>query len=509
VAAYSVEYVAPRMSFSYTPQIPADERNSAEATGSAHEDGSVAHQIELFRDTGRRQQVQHFLRRLTGITVIAIAGVTLGLAQNSQPAQSGQAAPAAPAAPAEKKPQYKDQQEYTLYDSVTKEADPNKKLALLSTWKDKYSDSDFKLARALLFLDTYQKLGQYAKMIDASKDVLAIDPKELHALYWITLLTPQLSLNSQDGLDTGEKAANGLLNAEAPAGTKPEDWTKAKKTTDAIAYKTLGWIAWQRKTYDVAEKNFVQSLQMEPASGEVDYWLGTVIYLQKKPERISEAMFYFARAAAYDGPGAMTPQQRKQADDFLSKVYSQLHGDTTGLAELKAMAKTSTTPPADFKIKTAAEIAAEKEEELKKTNPELALWLNLKGQLLSPEGQTYFDSSMKGAAVPKLKGWLVSAKPPVKSKELLVSMEGKDQAPNVTLKLVGSDGATAAPLTGKPVVGVEIQFEGIGDSLTKDPALMVTFDVEKGKVCTITPDGCTTLKEEKVAPVHHTVHKKS
>jgi hypothetical protein len=433
-----------------------------------------------------------------------MAGVVLGSAQTSQPAQTGAAAPA------EKKPQYKDQQEYTLYDSVTKEADANKKLALLSTWKEKYPDSDFKLARALLFLDTYQKLGQYAKMIDASKDVLAIDPKELHALYWIALLTPQLNLTSQDGLDTGEKAANGLLTAEAPAGTKPEDWEKAKKTTDAIAYKTLGWIAWQRKIYDVAEKNFFLGLKVEPNQGDVDYWLGTVIYLQKKPERISEAMFYFARAAAYDGPGAMGAPQRKQADDFLSKVYSQFHGDTTGLAELKAMAKTNTAPAADFKIKTAAEIAAEKEEELKKTNPELALWLNLKGQLLSPEGQTYFDSSMKGAAVPKLKGWLISAKPPVKSKELLVSMEGKDQAPNVTLKLVGADGTTAAPSTGKPVVGVEIQFEGIGDSLTKEPALMVTFDVEKGKVCTVTPDGCTSLKEDKVAaPVHHTAKKKS
>ncbi len=95
---------------------------------------------------------------------------------------------------------------------------------------------------------------------------------------------------------------------------------------------------------------------------------------------------------------------------------------------------------------------------------------------------------MKGAAVPKLKGWLVSAKPPVKSKELLISMEGKDGTPNVTLKLVGSDGTTPAPLTGKPEVGVEVQFEGIGDSFTKEP-LMVTFGVEKGKICTVTPDG--------------------
>jgi len=334
------------MSFGYTPQIPADTDVTAGRRPVGC--GSAGPQIKLFRDIGRRQQVQHFLRRLTVITAIAMAGVTLGWAQNSQPAQSGQAAPAG------KKPQYKDQQEYTLYDSVTKEADPNKKLALLNTWKEKYPDSDFKMARTMLFLDTYQKLGQYAKMIDIAKEVLALDPKELHALYWITLLTPQLNLNSQDGLDTGEKAANGLLAAEAPAGTKPEDWEKAKKTTDAIAYKTLGWVAWQRKAYDVAEKNLAMSLKMEPNSGEVDYWLGTVIYLQKKPERLSEAMFYFARAAAFDGPGAMLPQQRKQADDFLIQVYSQLHGDTSGLVELKALAKANSTPPADLKIKTAA-----------------------------------------------------------------------------------------------------------------------------------------------------------
>ena len=108
---------------------------------------------------------------------------------------------------------------------------------------------------------------------------------------------------------------------------------------------------------------------------------------------------------------------------------------------------------------------------------------------------------MKGAQVPKLKGWVDLRQAAVKSKELLVSMEGKDRPANVTLKLVGADGTTAAPLTGKPEVGVEIEFEGIGESFTKDPSLMVTFDVEKGKI--------TGLKEEKVAPVHHTVHKKS
>lgn len=446
--------------------------------------------------------MQHFIRRLTEITAIAMAGVMLGSAQDSQPAQSSQpaqASQAAPAAPAQKKQNYKDQQEYTLFDSATKETDANKKLTLLNTWKDKYADSDFKMERLKLFLTTYQQLGQPAKMIDTAKEILAIDPKDITALYWITFLTPTLGSTSPDTLDTGEKAANGLLSAEKPASVKDEDWTKAKSQTDAVAYSTLGWIAMQRKNNDVAETNFKKSLDISPNAAQVSYWLGTVILAEKKPEKQAEALFDFARAAAYDGQGALTPDGRKKIDDYLTKVYTSLHGDTSGLADLKAMAKASPTPPAGFKIKTAAEIAAEKEEDLKKTNPELALWLNLKGQLLSPEGETYFNSSMKGAQVPKLKGWLVSAKPPVRSKELLVSMEGKDQAPNVTLKLVGSDGATAAPLTGKPEVGTEIEFEGIGESLTKDPALMVTFNVEKSKI--------TGLKEDKVAPARRPVRK--
>ena len=497
-----VEYVAPLLSFSYTPQVPADKDVTA--------GGSVGPQIKLFTDIGRRQQVQHFLRRLTGIMVVGLAGVALGLAQNSQPAQSGQPAPAAPA---EKKKAYKDQQEYTLYDSVTKETDATKKLALLNTWKEKYPDSDFKLDRLQLFLTTYQGLGQPAKMIDTAKEILAISPKDITALYWITFLTPTVGNTSADALDTADKAANGLLNAEKPATVKDADWTTAKAQTDAAAYTTLGWVAMARKNSDEAETNFKKSLAIDPKAAQVSYWLGTMLLGEKKPEKQSEALYDFARAAAYDGPGALNPDGRQKIDAYLTKVYTTLHGDTSGLAELKALAKTTAVPPADFKIKTGAEISAEKEEALKKSNPQLALWKSIKDSLTAADGEKYFES-VKGAALPggangvtKFRGWLIKADPQVKSRVLLISMEGKDQPADVTLKLVGEDGK-AVPLTGKPEVGVEVEFEGIGDSFTKDP-FMVTFDVEKAKVCTVTPDGCTSLKEEKVAPVHHTVHKKS
>ncbi len=439
--------------------------------------------------------MHHSLKRLTGISAIALLSAISGLAQDqqqpqaSQPAQASQPGQASQPAPAQPQKKVKDQGEYDLFNSVTKETDPNKKLGLLNTWKEKYPDSDYKVERLQYLLATYQQLGKPDKMIDTAKEILAIDPKDIQALYWITFLSPSMGNNNADALALAGKAANGLLGAEKPAATKEEDWKKAKSDMDALAYKTQGWVAMVQKNNDEAEQNFKKSLSINPNAGEVSYWLGNVILAEKKPEKQSEALYDIARAAAFDGQGALNPQGRQQVDAYLTKAYGTLHGDQTGLKELKEQAKANPLPPEGFKIKTAAEVAAEKEEELNKTNPELALWMKLKGQLLSPEGQQYFDSSMKGAAVPKLKGWLVSAKPAVKSKELLVSMEAKDGAPDVTLKLVNSE-MTPVALTGKPEVGTQIEFEGVGDSLSKEP-FMVTFNVEKAKI--------TGLKEDKVA----------
>lgn len=436
--------------------------------------------------------------RLTGILAIALLSAFTCFAQASPAqatpqAQGGQAAQSGQAAPGQKQKKVKDQGEYDLFNSVTKETDPNKKLALLKTWQEKYPDSDYKLERLQYMLATYQQLGQSAKMIDTAKEILAIDPKDIQGLYWIAFLTPTLGNTSPDALDLAEKAANGLLTAEKPASVKPEDWTKAKAQTDAIAHSTLGWVAMQRKNYDQAETEFKKSLEINPNAAQVSYWLGTTIVNEKKPEKQAEALYDFARAAAFDGQGALTPQGRQQIDAYLTKVYTSYHGDTSGLAELKAQAKANPMPPADFKIMSAAEVAAAKEEELKKTNPELALWLNIKGQLLAPDGQQYFDNNMKGAQVPvRLKGWLVSAKPAVRSKELLLNMDSKDQpAPNVTLKLTNAEGAPIA-LAGKPVTGTEIEFEkAVGESFSKDP-FMLTFTIEKANI--------TGLKEEKAAP---------
>jgi len=186
-------------------------------------------------------------------------------------------------------------------------------------------------------------------------------------------------------------------------------------------------------------------------------------------------LYYFARAASYDGPNSLPASDRKNLTQYLNTAYLKYHGSDEGLSQLVASARSSAAPPSGFQIKSAAQIEKERieaEQMFDKTHPERALWKDLKAALTAPEGDTYFETNMKDALVPRLKGKLVAAAPASKPKELVLAIE--NSAGDVTLKL---DGA----LPGKMEPGGEIEFEGIAKSFTKDP-FMVTFETDKAKL---------------------------
>src|SRR5439155_8815611 len=144
------------------------------------------------------------------------------------------------------KQQWKDGQvEYSLYEQVTKAPDASKRLAALDAWKQKYPESDFKQQRLVTYLATYQQLNQPAKMIETSKEILAIDPKEVNALMWLAYFTVTQPATA-DSLATGEKAAQGLLDAQKPEAVPDAAWGKVKAEFTAVGHNTLAFIATQR-----------------------------------------------------------------------------------------------------------------------------------------------------------------------------------------------------------------------------------------------------------------------
>jgi tetratricopeptide (TPR) repeat protein len=398
---------------------------------------------------------------LTGAAVIILIGTSSALAQ----------------APAKQK-QAKDAAEVELFKESSPQTapDPNKRLAALNTWKEKYPETDYKLERALFYALTYQALNQPVKMFEAAKEVLSIDPKEVNALGWVTALTESVPPTA-DNLSASERAAQGLLQAQKPDGVDTATWNKMQSSFTGIAHKTLGFIANQRKQPELAEQEYAKSLQADPNQSLVSWSLGNAILAQKKPARQSEVLYHWARATSLTGAAALPAPLQKQYDAYFTKQYATFHGqDETGLKELRQVAASQPMPPAGFTIKDINQIAADKAAQAAKDDPQLAFWNVLKEGLTADSGAQYFETSVKAAALPggangvtKFRGKLVDMKPAVRPKELLVDMDN-DNVPDATLKF-----ETALP--GKAEAGTVIQFEGVASAFTKEP-FMLTFDVE-------------------------------
>ncbi len=417
---------------------------------------------------------------------------------------------------------WKDRAEYDLYNAIVKEQDPAKRLPLLNSWKEKYPTSDFAALRQDVFVQTYAALRQPDKVIAAGNEALQANPKDLTALYLMALNVQLLSKPSADDLAAGEKAANGILSNldtffgadKKPASTPDAAWTQAKTQAEVLAHTTLGWVALQKKDDENAEKELTKALQLSPNastttgapvdSAQVSSWLGTAIaheaIQQKKPERYPEALFQFARAASLDqSQGGYPAAGRQPFETYFVNAFNRYHGqDAPELAKLRELAKSQPLPPQGWTLEDVNTAKAKKDAEFQKSNPGLALWMNLKEALTGADGQQYFDTNMKGADVPggagglqALKGKLISSKPALHPKELVLSI-GDGTTPDVTLHL-------DAPLPGKADPGVAIEFSGQPASFTKEP-FSITFDVEKKKI------GGWPGKD---APVRHRAAKKA
>jgi hypothetical protein len=327
----------------------------------------------------------------------------------------------------------------------------------------------------------------------------------LNVLYLLTATVPTLPNPTAEQIALGDKAAHDLLDYlpmffaadKKPAGTTDAQWTQARGQLEGVAKKSLvalalipGNQAMAKKPQDCpgAEQAYKKGLLVYPESSVLAYQLALSLRCQQKenPEKIPQAVYEFERAAVID-PTLGASNDAKKIQDFADQAYATVHGSNEGLDQLKQLAKNSPLPPDGFTIKTAAVIAQEKQAEFEHSHPMLAIWLKIKAQLADTNGEQYFTDQLKNAAVPKLKGVLVEAKPACRPKELLVALPLPDDksAPRaeITLRL-------DMPLAGKPDLNQEFQWEGVPMEFTKDP-FMLTMDTEKGKVEGLMTTPCT------------------
>jgi hypothetical protein len=373
-----------------------------------------------------------------------------------------------------------DRGEYDLVMGIRAEASAQKRVELLDKWQAGYPKSELRQVRRELYLAAFEALGDGARMLKTAREMLDEQANNLVGVYWCTLLSPEVRDAPADVLDTGEKAARQLLAGldvyfaptGKPAAASDAEWQKRKVAAGLLAHRALGWIAWQRSDFAGAEKEFRLYLDQDANNAEISAWMGMVSGLQKEPDKQASSLWYLQRAGALRGESALPDNQRRMVGTLADQVYSTYHGDNEGLEKLKTMALAGAVPPADFRVETAAAVAARKaDEELTRTNPQLAAWIHMRRQLESADGDKYL-ADLRATPMPRLKGIVMRAQPEDKPAEIVLGMS-QPLSEEIVLKV-------SAPFPNAAPAGTEIEFEGTVDSFAKQPfSLTVVVDREK------------------------------
>lgn len=384
------------------------------------------------------------------------------------------------------------QEEYGLAQAIDKATDAKGKIAALDKWTAAFPQSDFDDIRQDAYLGAYQSANMNRQAFDKALEILKTNPNHFFALRTIVSVVQALMPPTPADLDNASRIAMYILdNADTAfaAANKPQaitdaQWPAVKPAMKAAAHNVYLYTITARKDPPREEADLTAYLKKDPTQATTSYSLAGAILAQnqQQPQKQPLALYHFARAAAYTGPGALPAAAQKQALDYITKTYTAYHGSNQGLQELLAMAKTNAFPPDGFTIMSKNQIAvaaAQQQAAADAANPIFAYWRDAVKTPLLTQGDMYFDA-MKGALLPgeygkskgveKFKAKIVSMTPENKPKELVLALE-KPGVPDVTLKF-----EEALPGTMEP--GSEIEFEGVPDSYTKDP-FMVTFLVTK------------------------------
>jgi hypothetical protein len=403
--------------------------------------------------------------------------------------------------------------EFDSYNEAVKDlsaANFTKAIADLDAWREKYPASEYRDDRDVLYVQAYAGANQPAKSLDSAARLLAMDlqslfpgsagkPVIIRLLYTASLDVSHLRNPTPEELAAGEKAARELMAWDQPLpGITPAKWAEAQADMKEKAAAALTWLAMlpgiqamakQPPDCAEAETAWTKALTTYPDKAVFSYELGRALLCEAKstPAKLVPAIYEFQRAAAVDPTLGGTRSDPKEIQSYADNTYIKLHGSDEGLAEVRQRVKGSPFPPAGFSIKSAAEIAEQNRQRFEADHPQLALWLQIKAELLSANGEQYFDNEFKGAAVPQLTGTLMEAKPECHARELLVAVPLPDsQSPvvaEIRLKL-------NKPMAGKPEPGTAFRWEGVPSAFTKEPFLL-TMETEIEKIDGLAATPCS------------------
>jgi tetratricopeptide (TPR) repeat protein len=322
-------------------------------------------------------------------------------------------------------------------------------------------------------MTAYQQAGDAAKMVDAAKQLLQVNPNNVRALALLSYIA-RMSAGQPGGLQQsvadarayGEKGLQALKVMPCPEGASPADVEKLQKQTSVIFHGAVGFAALQSKDYPAAQQHFQEAVNAEPPTAQdslQDVYSLALAYLEPKPLNPA-GLWYIARAVVLSNNNA-------QIANYGKAKYIKYHGGDDGwdqvLAEAKAAA--GNAPPQSFAVAPApspAEQAAKLASTVDPKKMDFGQW-ELVLSAGDPATQQKVWSQIKGIEVPFAALVIESTKTKLSLAATADAIEQKKADVTVTMT-----GPIPATMMSKVAPGQEVQVIARPDSYTPNPFMM-------------------------------------
>lgn len=171
---------------------------------------------------------------------------------------------------AQKQPQPKSQKEVDAIKAMFEAQDPDARIKAADYLMTKFADTEFKPLAMFLTAESYERKGDFEKMVVWCEKTLEVDPKSYSCMLMlaggIAKRARENDLDLNEKLERSDKYAKAALEAlkDAP---KPnpqitdDQWASVKKDYVSQAHESFAAAAALRKKYDVAISEYKQAVE--------------------------------------------------------------------------------------------------------------------------------------------------------------------------------------------------------------------------------------------------------
>jgi tetratricopeptide (TPR) repeat protein len=204
--------------------------------------------------------------------------------------------------------------------------------AMASMQKVKDVNGQVRTAKMLIELPTAQAMTRVASYVALdtylSPYIVTTDPEK-------TRKTSDLEKWTRCGIE----ALDALV---PPENMQPDPLKKNREASEFMFDRTQGYVHFLREDYSAAVPWLEKAAQLNSQDALAYLWLGRAKLLSPSPD-FNGGIFYLAKWAE------LVPQV-SGAPDYLKQSYVIVHGSDEGIENLRAIAKTNTTPPPGFDV---------------------------------------------------------------------------------------------------------------------------------------------------------------